>query len=173
MEVFTILLRVPEAPVARWPKHIKARHRIQHAFHDWYRVNQNRFLLELDFIKRSSHRMLFGFARVDRIITVQLMRNDLSVFAGRPEANRNDECIDMLASFDSSPKRVPGGYVCTECNPETRLTLPTREAVWEGDLFEPFLTWVNEYLAPASALRCHVSDGLTYATLIQEPTEIG
>jgi hypothetical protein len=58
--------------------------------------------------------MLFGFARVDRIITVQLMRNDLSVFDGRPEANRNDECIDLLASFDSSPKRVPGGYVCTE-----------------------------------------------------------
>ena len=95
--------------------------------------------------------MIFGFACIDRRITVQLIRNDLSVLVRGPDASRNDECIDMLFSHDSSPKRVPGGFVCTQCDPKTRLTLPTREAIWEGNLFEPFLTWVNECLAPADA----------------------
>jgi hypothetical protein len=169
MEVFTILLRVPNAPVARWPKHIKARHRIQRAFHDWYRVNRSRLLLDLDFVRHSSHVMEFGFAGIDRRIIVALRRNDLSVFVWGPEDDRKEECFDMLISYDAAPKRVPGGYICERCNPETRLTLPTREAVWEGDLFEPFLTWVNECLAPATALHCHVSDSFTYATFAKEP----
>jgi hypothetical protein len=79
MEVFTILLHTPTAPVARWPRHIKARHCLQHAFHSWYHVNKDRFLVKLDFIKRSSRVMLLSFAHITPMISVRLMRNDLSV----------------------------------------------------------------------------------------------
>ena len=72
----------------------------------------------------------------------------------------------MLTSLDTSPTRVPGGYVCTMCDPETRPTLPSREAVWETDLFEPFLQWVNECLAPANALHISGDVGFTDARLV-------
>jgi hypothetical protein len=170
----TIPLRVENAPAARWPKHIKARHRIQHAFHNWYRVNQSRFLVELDFIRRSHRVMEFGFAGVVRRITVHLRRNgDLDVIVWWPEDDRKGEALDMLAWYDSAPKRVPGGYICQWCNPETRLTLPSREAIWQNDLFELLLKWVNECLAPATELQCNVNEyGSSYATLMPEPTNI-
>ena len=115
--------------------------------------------------------MHFGFVGIDRTISVILSRNDLSVFVWRPEPDRKDEFVDMLVSYSTSPKRVPGGYICEQCrdfiqsgyhpDPEAKLVvLPTREAVWESDLFEPFLVWVNQSLAPATTL--YVSEG--YAT---------
>jgi hypothetical protein len=65
-----------------------------------------------------------------------------------------------------TPKRVPGGYVCTECDPATRATFPTCEALWVDELFEPFMTWVNEDLAPAKALYLYRYGGMTAAKLI-------
>ena len=72
----------------------------------------------------------------------------------------------MLISLDTSPVRVPAGYVCTMCAPETRPTLPSWEAVWETDLFNPLLRWVNERLAPANALHISGDDGFTIAKLV-------
>jgi hypothetical protein len=162
-----IPIRDPNRPIGRWPRHIKARHRIQRAFHNWYGVNRHAFLLPLDCIEHSKRALIFGFAGVTPMIKVRLTRNDLSALVLRPEVARQDECLDMLFSFDTSPKRVSGGYICTQCDPGTRPTLPSREAIWEADLFEPFLVWVNEVLAVATTLEV-VSDGSSWANLLLE-----
>jgi hypothetical protein len=148
------------------PSYISGRRRIQRAFHAWYRANQHKFLLQLDFTRRSDHKISFGFVGIDRTIYACLRDRDLSVYVAAPQSK---EIVDMLISLDVSPKRVPGGYICTSCDPDTRLTFPTREAVWIQDLFEPFLKWVNEHLAPATKLHMYFSEGSSrYATLIVE-----
>jgi hypothetical protein len=77
----------------------------------------------------------------------------------------------MLLSLDAFPKRVPGGYVCTECDPAIRQTFPSREALLEDHLFEPFLEWVKENLAPADALHLYRAGGMTAAKLTKgEPS---
>jgi hypothetical protein len=47
----------------------------------------------------------------------------------------------------------------------TCTTWPTREALWQDQLFEPFLKWVNERLAPATWLRLYGTKGGTWAKL--------
>src|SRR4029077_16649793 len=59
-------------------------------------------------------------------------------------------CWDLLRSFDAASERVPGGYVCGLYPEANRPIFPSRDAVWRsGDIFEPFLEWVNGELADA------------------------
>ncbi len=88
----------------------------------------------------------FGFEGIDRVLDATLT-NELCI-----RVTWDDDWWDMLTCLESYPKRVPGGYVCTECDPATRATFSTREALWADELFEPFMTWANEDLAPAKAL---------------------
>jgi hypothetical protein len=37
---------------ARWPKNFSARPRLQRAFDAWYRANEHRFFVKLEFIRR-------------------------------------------------------------------------------------------------------------------------
>jgi hypothetical protein len=50
------------------------------------------------------------------------------------------------------------------------MIFPSREALWTDHLFEPFLKWVNEKLAPARWLGIfRMSDeGATWAELMRE-----
>jgi hypothetical protein len=132
---------------------------MQRAFDCWYRANEGRFAIKLEFIRRTESCLTFGFQGVSRIIDSSLSY-DLSV-----HVTWDDTSWDMLLSLDAYPKRVPSGYVCTECDPAIRQTFPSREALWEEHLFEPFLEWVNENLAPADALHLYGAGGMTTAKL--------
>jgi hypothetical protein len=157
-----IPLRVENTTQGGWPKHLKARCRIQRAFDTWYRANQHRFLVKLAFIRRTDNYLAFAFQGIGRVIDATLSY-EISV-----HVTWDDQGWDELISLDAYPKRVPGGYICTECDPATRPTFPSREALWEDHLFEPFLAWVNERLAPAQALHLYGSGGMTSAKLLNE-----
>lgn len=157
----TVPIRSEIVSQKSWPRRMKARPKIQRAFDRWYRASAARFAIKLEFIRRTDSCLTFGFQGVKRIIDVSLSY-ELSV-----HVTWEDTSWDMLLSLDAYPKRVPGGYVCTECDPATRQTFPNREALWEYDLFEPFLRWVNDILAQADGMQLVQFDGMTSAQLIR------
>ena len=59
---------------------------------------------------------------------------------------------DLVLCLEAAPRRTPTGYVDHMILPEYREPYATEEALWRGQLFEPFLSWVNETLAPARYL---------------------
>jgi hypothetical protein len=76
---------------------------------------------------------------------------------------------DFLLDLDAEPKRVPGGYVCDLCPPESRPVFPNRPALWTDHLFEQLLEWVNESLAKAKWLALYGSlDYGTWARLLPD-----
>jgi hypothetical protein len=157
-----IPLRSTNTAHGGWPKRIKARRRLQRTFDTWYRVNEHRFLVKLVFIRRTDDYLTFAFQGIERAIDATLSY-DLCV-----HVTWDDQCWDILSSLDTYPKRVPGGYICTQCDPATRPTFSSREELWVADLFEPFLEWVNEKLAPAQALHIYGTDGMTMGKLLKE-----
>lgn len=158
----TVPIRSEIVSQKSWPRRMKARPKIQRAFDRWYRASEARFAIKLEFIRRTDSCLTFGFKGIKRIIYVSLSY-DLSV-----HVTWEDTSWDMLLSLDAYPKRVPSGYVCTECDPATRQTFSNREALWEYELFEPFLEWANEKLAPADALHLYGAGGMTTAKLIKD-----
>ncbi len=55
-----------------------------------------------------------------------------------------------------------------------RKVYPTRETLWCDHMFEPFLKWVNEKLAPARWLQlsCTGDRGASWAKLIRDESEL-
>lgn len=84
-------------------------------------------------------------------------------------ATQDDKVFDRLVDIDvCHPVRCAGGYVCTCQQEEDRHVYPTREALWREHVFEVFLAWVNETLAPARFIRLYSVRGgrMTGASLI-------
>lgn len=68
------------------------------------------------------------------------------------------------------PKRAPGCFVCGLCQACQRALVQTRQALWADHLFEPFLCWVNDTLAPSRWLELiGTDDSSTTARLKREP----
>ncbi len=82
----------------------------------------------------------------------------------------------LLGLFDRlGRKSIPtlGGYQCKHCVHEDGkqvMMFPSREALWKDHLFEPFLQWVNEVLAPARWLQLSSIGeyGSTWAQLLRD-----
>lgn len=66
------------------------------------------------------------------------------------------ECIDLAWDMDVQVKRSAAGYYCGCCLPEFVEFYPTREALWIGHSFEPFLEWMNDVPAKAEVLRLSI-----------------
>lgn len=47
----------------------------------------------------------------------------------------------------------------------------TREALWAKDVFEPFLEWVNDTLAPARWIKLSRYGGATWAKLVRDRSD--
>jgi hypothetical protein len=61
------------------------------------------------------------------------------------------------------------GYYCALCIPEYRTYYACREALWQAELFEPFLDWLNNKLFPAIWLGLYQGKGGgTWAELLNE-----
>jgi hypothetical protein len=117
-------------------------------------------MVRLELIRRIDSCLTFGFQGIDRVLDATLT-DELCI-----HVTWDDDWWDMLTCLESYSKRVPGGYVCADCDPATRATFPTREALWVDELFEPLLLWINETLAPAKALYLYRYGGMTAAKLI-------
>ncbi len=131
----------------------QARPRIQRAFLRWFQENRHQFNVQIQLTKITDKGVRLHFPGYPDILSAWLSRWDLSVCV-----DWQGESWDMLISLDAIPESSPIGYRCTLCE-NAHSTWPTREALWRDHLFEPFLEWVNERLAPASWLRLYGTEG--------------
>jgi hypothetical protein len=143
--------------------------RTQRDFVTWYRQNAQRFIIQLRLVSRSRERLDLAFVGITSVISARLSENGLIV-----TADINDECFDTIADIEAHPQHTPLGYVCTLCDPDDRTVYRTRREFWRQHLFERFLVWVNEKLAPAHWIRLSsiAHAGATWATLIRDETEL-
>jgi hypothetical protein len=136
---------------------------IQRAFLQWLNENRGRFAIEIKPGRRTDAVLEFAFAGINGAIAGFLSTWEICVVA-----NHEGECWDFLLSLETTPRRVPGGYVCDLCPPESREVFAHRSALWTFELFEPFLDWVNSELAPAKWLALEgEKKQMTRATLTQ------
>ncbi len=153
----------------------KARPRIQRAFFHWLVQNRHRLALDLLIKKRTDRYADFSFVGINHAISAGLSDHSLSVVI-----EYEGECLDMLISLDCVIKHGRAGYFCDLCEDyhsgtypgeEFTKVFPTRAEVWAADLFEPFLEWVNDKLAPARWLGLYGTEGATWARLEDKPPE--
>ena len=145
----------------------RPRPRIQRAFVLWLRENRSRFFVPIQITEVNHSGIGLKFPNYPDCLSVGLSRFDLSVYV-----EWHGIGWDMLISLDAVPERVPGGYRSV-LNTDLEAVFPTREAVWRNDLFEPFLSWVNNKLACATALRLYGQRGeSTWAVLFDEMDEL-
>jgi hypothetical protein len=143
------------------------RPRIQRAFMMWFRESRSRSIVPLQITEVNHSGIGLKFPSHPDCLSVGLSRFDLSVYVDWEGIG-----WDMLISLDAIPERVPGGYRSV-LNTDLEQVLPTREAVWRNDLFEPFLSWVNNELAIATALRLYGQRGeSTWAILFDGIDEL-
>jgi len=135
------------------------RRRIQRAFIAWLYENKHRFCYQPQIHRRTDRIIEMSFAGIHPAVTVILARGiDIPVM-------RRNECVDLLASFETDPARDATGYYCTLCAACDRQYFATREALWVAEIFEPFLDWVNDQLADANFLEIFETPGITFAKL--------
>jgi hypothetical protein len=76
-----------------------------------------------------------------------------------------DQLLWLYADEEPGPGGV--GWVDDSVYPEYRIIHPTREALWRTNVFEDFMTWINEDLAHATHLAIWGSaDDATWARLV-------
>lgn len=148
------------------------RPRIQRAFVRWFIENYTRFMVPVRLTKISGKGVEIHFQGYPDCLSAGLSRNELGVYV-----EWQGEGWDCLIDLEANPIHTRGGYQCKSCvneNDEQAMVFPSREALWKDHLFEPFLKWVNEQLAPACWLRISsIGDGgTTWAELILAENEL-
>lgn len=146
------------------------RPRIQRAFVRWLNENQHCFMVPTRISKINAKGVELYFHNYPECLSVWLTSNELSV-----HVEWQENYWDCLIDLDASPFHTLGGYQCKRCVHEGGkqvMVFPSREALWKDHLFEPFLKWVNEKLAPARWLQLSVIGdyGFTWAQLLQDET---
>ncbi len=144
------------------------RPRIQRAFVRWFNENYTRFMVSVRLTKITAKGVELHFHNYPDCLLVWLSNNEINVHV-EWQGKYWDELIDLNAY----PCHAPGGYKCKLCvqeNGESATLFPNRESLWLDHLFEPFLKWVNEKLAPALWLQIsYIGDrGATWAQLIRD-----
>jgi hypothetical protein len=113
-------------------------------------------------------------------LRVQGIHPAISISLGSSEINIgilwDSEWWDYLVWLDCYEEPAPGGvgFVNSIVLPEYRIAYPTLEALWCAEVFEDFLTWINEDLAQASEVAMwQTSGGSTWARLISDGKVLG
>ena len=81
-------------------------------------------------------------------------------------------CFDLLQDFDIAQQHSPRGYFSTLVLPEYRKYYCTKEALWRNEVFEPYLAWTNERLAPANWLALLDYGGANEAILLRDVSDL-
>lgn len=149
-------------------RNLRVRPRMQREFLSWLLEDRGRFSLRPVIVCRTDRHLDLAFDGITRTISACVYPNGLSVIV-----EHGGRCFDLLADFDAVAQRLAQGYVCTLCQPGSDV-YPTRAALWRGHVFEPFLAWVNDRLAPARWLRLFSlgEDGSSGAALLCDESEL-
>ncbi len=148
------------------------RPRIQRAFESWFKKNSTRFAVPLRVTKIKASGIELRFDNYPDCLSVWLSKDEIAV-----HVNWEGEWWDMIIDLDIWPGNKRGGFICECClvEPgESVVIFPTREALWQDHLFEPFLKWVNEKLAPARWLQicCTKDRGARWERLIRDESDL-
>ena len=104
------------------------------------------------------------FEGVTRHIVVRLGKWDLAV-----DVIHRGRWFDRILSLDICiAERHRGGWACRLTDDTEAAVYSTKEDLWREHLWEPFLQWVNERLAPARWVRLARSGGVRDAELIKD-----
>lgn len=141
-------------------KQPKARRRIHRAFLEWLRKNRHRFLVPIEIRHRTDRTIELAFAGYHPCLSAYLSSWCIDI-----PASWRGQCLDLLGSFEADPSPVAGGYHCLLCSPEDRQIFISRDALWTAEVFEPFLEWVNQALAPANWIALYDFGSMTMAKL--------
>lgn len=145
------------------------RPRIQRTFLAWLASAEPRLTRKIQIRRRTDRILYFNFDVGRPALQGWLERGGISV-----GAFNGDQWYDLIYDDIVALQRFGGGYVCRFCPPSEQCLYATREDVWIAHLFEPFLTWVNETLAPAQSLALFETEpihGATWARLIRTPDQ--
>lgn len=145
------------------------RPRIQRAFLAWLASAEPRLMRKIQIRRRADRILYFHFDVGGLALQGWLERGGISI-----GAFNGNQWYDLIYDDIVAPQRVVGDYICRFCSPSEQCLYATREDVWIAHLFEPFLTWVNETLAPAQSLALFETEpihGATWAKLTQTPDQ--
>jgi len=152
-------------------KHLP-RPRIQRTFVRWFNENHTRFMVPIRLTKITAKGVELHFQNYPDCLSVWLSSYELGV-----HVEWQGDYWDALFNQEVYLCRTPGGYKCEFCELDygkSAALFPSRELLWQDHLFEPFLKWVNEKLAPARWLRVSsIGDGgSTWAELIRDESAL-
>jgi hypothetical protein len=135
----------------------------------WLYANQHRFPIELVLLRRTDRSIRFSFAGINPVIEGCLHTYGLTIYV-----SWEGHTWDFIGDWDASPKRFPQGYACTMIRDWFQALHPdqefseyhgSRDALWTKEIFDPFLEWASDILAPARWLKLTQYGGATWATL--------
>ena len=145
------------------------RPRIQRCFVGWLETARPRLSIQPRVTRRSDRVLQMAFDGLTPAIGANLSRYDIDVWV-----EWDGDCWDLVFNEYIQVAGRRGAYVCEACPQEARTTYASREALWRDHLFEAFLAWINDILAPASALALYRSDlGSTWVKLLRDGERSG
>lgn len=144
------------------------RPRVQRAFLGWFEINRMRFAIQPLIVRRTDRRLTLSFTGITPLISAFLSDENIHVVV-----DLDGTRMDTLFSSDMFLRRDRHGYFCALCDGQSSENHLSREALWIEHVFESFLRWVNDTLAPTKWLRLlNVDHGtVTSARLLQTDKE--
>jgi len=141
-----------------------SRPRIQRAFLLWFRKEGARFAIPVRLGRRTDRDWDLALGGG----TTSALHPRLHGYGISVDVHWQAMSWDLVLCLDAAPWRTPVGYVDGMTLPECQRPYATREALWREEVFEPFLSWVNEALAPACCLGIWRTEegGATWAKLL-------
>jgi hypothetical protein len=147
----------------------KVRSRIEKAFIAWHREHEKDWKRPLLFVSRTDGYLSLTIPGLSPAVSIYLHSYEFAVYA-----EWQDQYCDELMCYTSCPELTDKGYLDRYTLPDYRIAYPTREALWQAEMFEPLMTWINNKLVPAKWLGLYqICDpngklGGTWAELLAE-----
>lgn len=141
------------------------RPRIQRAFVRWFAERRRQFVVPIRLVRRTRKGIeieMPGFGGA--------VHGFLNSYAIDVVVSWQGEVIDLLQSFEATPRRSGDGYLCGLCLPEHVKIYPDRDSLWREHLFEPLLEWANVEYSKAQRLNLYRTKGASWARLEQGDT---
>jgi hypothetical protein len=122
----------------------KLRQRSHRAFADWYRQNPERVPVPVIFAGRRRDSLQLAIPGLHPALVISLTWGLVIAVEWQ------DHCWDFLECLEAAPVHRADGFYCNLCVPEAQVAYPSREALWQNHLFEPFADWLANKLVPAN-----------------------
>jgi len=131
----------------------------------WYAQNKDRLPFPISYLSRKGDCLYLGIADLHPALVITLTWELVIAVEWQ------NHCWDLLECFEAAPVHCADGYYCKLCMPEAQVPYPSREALWQNHLFEPFADWLVNTLLPAKWLGLYSlhERGCSWAKLLNEP----